>query len=193
MPHPSMAASPLAVISLHDLPSTVLDPRIGVGALGVLLLLFGARYYRLVLVAPGFALGVLGGLLLTQSTTTNQQVLAALCLGLIGATALYFLERLAVSVVGAVLTAGFVRAGLPALLGEALPWYVPVAAGLLGLLLFPRLLRGLLKVLSPMLGALAVAFALGRSGDLWLILGLSAFGSVFQLAMGTREESAERA
>lgn len=181
-----MPTRAIAAISLHSLPTSIQDPRLLVGALGALILLFGARFYRLVLVVPGVALGVLAGVALTPDATPNQTALASLCLGIIGAVALFFLERLAVSLVGAVLTAGLVRAALPAMMGANLPWYVPVAAGLVGMFLFPRLLRGLIKLISPLLGALLIAWSIGRPEDLRAILGLAAVGALFQLALGRR-------
>lgn len=182
--------SPLSTILLDRVPDRLEDPRLLVGLLSAVVMLFGARLYRLVLVAPGFACGVLFGLHVTASGAPKTQLIAALCLGVLGGGALLLAERLAVAVLGAVVVAGICRAVLPLVLGAAIPWYVPAAAGLVGLLLVPRLLRAGIKLLTPLLGAIGVAWAVGRPGSLPLIGGLAVFGALFQLfaLRGDREQ-----
>lgn len=176
-----MSPPPLSAISLDQLPTSLEDPRLLVGALSGVVLLFGARLYRLVLVTPGLALGVLVGLHLTAGGTRESQLIAGLCLGVIGAGALLLAERVAVGLVGAVIVAGLARAVLPTVLSAGTPWYVPAALGLLGLLLVPRLLRAGIKLVTPLLGAVGVAWALGRPEQLALIGGLAVFGALFQV------------
>ncbi len=171
----------LSAIQLDRLPDGLTDPRVLVGLISAAVLLFGARMYRLVLVTPGIVVGVLVGLSVTQSTAPGTQATAALCLGVLGAAVLFMVERLAVALVGAVIVAGLARAGMPYLLGAGLPWYVPAAAGVVGLFLMPSLLRGAIKVLTPLLGAVGVTWALGRPGDVLLLGGLAVFGALFQL------------
>lgn len=185
-------SSTLPRIQLDQLPAHIQDPRILLGLLGVLLLFFGVRHYKLVLVAPGFALGVVAGLLITRDAALNTSAVAAVCLGVLGAGVLFFVERLAVGVLGAVLTAGLLRAALPLIAGEGLPWYVPAAAGLLGLFLFPRLFRALIRVLTPLLGALCIAWAVGRPDSLPLIGGLALVGGAAQMLFARSEQPQER-
>ncbi len=171
----------LSAIQLDQLPNSFSDPRLLVGLISAIVLLFGARLYRLVLVTPGLLVGVLVGLQLTQDAQPGTQAIAAGCLGVIGAGVLYMVERLAVALVGAVIVAGLAKAFMPLILGAGLPWYVPAAAGMIGVFLLPSLLRAAIRVLTPLLGAIGVSWALGRPGDLILLGGLAIFGALFQL------------
>lgn len=173
--------SGLATIVLDRVPDSLADPRLLVGALSMVVLLFGARLYRVVLVSPGLAGGALFGLHLTGGSPLKTQLIAALCLAALGGGAMLITERVAVGIVGAAIVAGVARAVLPTVLGAGTPWYVPAALGLLGLLLVPRLLRAGIKLLTPLLGAIGLAWAAGRPQNLPLIIGLSAVGAVFQL------------
>lgn len=171
----------ISVIHLDRIPTELSDPRLLVGLLSAVVLLFGARLYRLVLVTPGFLVGVLVGLQVTAGGAPGTQVIAALSLGVIGAFALYMAERVAVALVGAVIVAGLARVGMPLILGSGLPWYVPAAAGVVGLFLIPSLLRSAIRLLTPLLGALGLTWALGRQDDPRIFLGLVLMGVLFQL------------
>ena len=167
-----------------DFSSIMADPsalaRLVVGLLGVLLLVAGARLYRLAIVAPGFAAGVLAGLELMASTDPTTRLVSALALGIIGAVLLHMVERLAVAAAGALLLAGLAHALSPLVLAGPEPWYVPVAAALVGLLLFPRLYKAMLPAITAVLGSLAVAWAVERPEDLVLIGVLSVIGFALQ-------------
>jgi len=163
------------------LPEALLAARAPLGLVGALLLLAGARLYRLAIVGPGFAAGVIVGLQVTGGASPSVQAVAALSLGVVGAVALLFLERVAVAIAGAVLCGGLADAVGPAALGGPVPWYVPLAAALLGLLLFPRLYKALLPVLTSIIGALCLTRALDRPHDLALLGGLALVGIVVQL------------
>lgn len=179
--NPLLAAAPLQA------PTSLLDPRIAVIAVGILLLGWGARLYRLAIAAPGFVLGVFAGLEVAPTASLLVQAGLALLLGLVGAGLLLFLERLAVALTGAVLVGGLVYAVGP-LFVATLPWFAPLVGAAVGLLLFPSLYRLALKIITPLLGALCVAWAFGRPHDLLLIGGLCALGAVFQLARGQRSD-----
>ena len=166
---------PLSAIALDQMPASLEDPRLLIGALSAAVLLFGARLYRLVLVTPG----VLLGLHLTAGSALKTQIIAAICVGVLGGGALLLAERIAVGLVGAVVVAGLARAVLPTVLGAGVAWYIPAALGLVGLLLVPRLLRAGIKLLTPLLGAVGLAWAVGRPEQLALIGGLAIFGAFF--------------
>lgn len=155
--------------------------RLVVGLAAVLLLVAGARLYRLAIVAPGVAAGVLAGLEVMASADPTTRLVAALALGVIGGVLFHLVERLAVSAAGALLLAGLAHALSPLVLTGPEPWYVPVAAALVGVFLFPRLYRTLLPVITAVLGALGVAWAAQRPEDVVLIGGLSVFGLAVQL------------
>ena len=63
------------------LPDTLMDAHVPVGVLGVMLALSGARFYRLAIVAPGFALGVLAGLQVPGSD--EMRFVSAIALGIV--------------------------------------------------------------------------------------------------------------
>lgn len=167
-----------------DLPDSVLDPAVPVGVLGVVLALSGARFYRLAIVAPGFALGVLAGLEVPGSEQTRM--IAAIALGVIGAAVLHLVEKLAVRVGGAFLTAGLAQIAAPMFTGEPNAWYVPVAGGVVGLFLFPSLYKKLLPVITAIMGGLCVAWSVGAAEDLRVVGVVAAVGCVVQIASGAR-------
>ena len=169
--------------------SLLADPRVPVAALGLLLIGWGARLYRVAIVAPGFVAGVFIGLQLASGAELTTRLIAGLTLGIIGGAILHFAERFAIAVTGALLIGGLANAIAPLVMGGPVPWYVPTAASLLGLLLFPSVYRALLKLITPLLGALCVAWALDRPQDVLLIGGLAAAGVIFQLVLGgTRKD-----
>ena len=69
---------PLSAIALDQMPASLEDPRLLIGALSAAVLLFGARLYRLVLVTPGLLIGVLLGLHLTAGSALKTQIIAAI-------------------------------------------------------------------------------------------------------------------
>ncbi len=167
-----------------NLPDSPLDPHLPVGVLGVLLAVAGARFYRLAIVAPGFALGVMGGLEVPGSQ--EVKLVSAIALGVIGAAVLHLLEKAAVRVGGAFLTAGLAQVAAPLVTGQPNEWYVPVAGGVLGLFLFPALYQKLLPVITAIIGGLCVAWSVGVPEDLRVVGGVAAVGVVIQLALVMR-------
>lgn len=167
-----------------DLPDSLLDPAVPVGALGLILALAGSRFYRLAIIAPGFALGVLAGLEVPGNEQTRM--IAAVALGVIGAAVLHLLERFAVRIGGAFLAAGLAQVAAPLITGQPNDWYIPVAGGVVGLLLFPRLYRQLLPVITAIMGGLCVAWSVGAAADLRVVSVVAAVGCVVQIASGGR-------
>lgn len=176
-------SSQAADLARH-LPSWATEPAMLVGALGLALLVAGQRLYRLAIVAPGLAAGVMAGLELSEGQPTELRVAAVAALAIVAAFLLHRIERMAVAAAGSFLAVGLARAGAPLVLDQAAPWYVLLGAGLLGLLLFPRLYERLLLVITPAIGAVCVAWAVDRPQDLLLIAGLTLAGTVVQLATG---------
>lgn len=172
---------------MEDVSETLVAARIPIGVVGLVLLVAGARLYRVAIVGPGFAAGVFAGLQLTLGAAADTRAVAALALGLIGGVAMHFLERVAVSVAGAVLAGGLANAAAPRLLPDPVPWYVPAAASLVGLLLFPRLFLALLPLITAVLGALCLGWAAARPHDLWLLGGLATGGLLVQIATRPKE------
>lgn len=156
------------------------DPVSLVGVVGGALLVAGARLYRLALMAPGLAAGVLLGLQITHGASPELRLVAALCLGIIGAGLVLLAERLAIALGGAFLLGGLANAAAPIVLPGEDAWYVPVAGAVAGLMIFPALFRRLLFIFTALGGALCVAWAMGRPQDLPLIGGLWLAGTVIQ-------------
>jgi hypothetical protein len=163
-----------------------------------LLLLFGGRLYRLAIIAPGLLGGVALALLLPQDLGPIVIALAAVLLAAVGAVLCHFLERVAVHVVGAAALAGLAEVAWPPLLGGPAPWWGLLCAGALGVLFFPKVFRALIKVVTAVLGALAMAWAIGcwdrplavagLSVEPWMVVAaLAAAGLAFQLVAGRKK------
>ena len=162
------------------LPDSLLDAHVPVGVLGVMLALAGARFYRLAIVAPGFALGVLAGLQVPGSD--EVRFVSAIALGVICGAVLHLLERVAIAVGGAFLTAGIATVATPLVTHAPNPWYVPLAGGLIGLFFFPTLYKKLLPIITAVMGGLCVAWSLGVPEDLRVVVGVAAVGVLVQLS-----------
>ena len=172
------------------LESAATDGRLVVGAIGVLLLLAGARLYRLAIIAPGFLLGVFlarwGLDEYGRRVDELMQLGAMVGAGAIGALLSWRIEQLAVRLGGSVLVAATTHALLPMFWPRA-PWFAAPAAGFVGLLLFPSLYRRLLPLITAGLGAIALAWVADRPQDLLMIAGLTVLGAAIQLAAGGKK------
>jgi hypothetical protein len=167
-----------ALSRLRDTPLE--DPVALIGVVGGALLVAGARLYRLALLAPGLAAGVLLGLEMTRGASPELRLIAGLSLGIIGAGLVMLAERLAIALGGAFLVGGLANAAAPVMLPGHDAWYVPVAGAVLGMFIFPTLYRKLLFIFTALGGALCVAWAMGRPQDLPLVGGLWLAGTVTQ-------------
>ncbi|MDG1481253.1 MAG: hypothetical protein P8R54_16795 [Myxococcota bacterium] len=156
------------------------DPVFVMGVVGGALLVAGSRLYKLALVAPGLAAGLLLGLEVTSGAGPEIRMIAGLCLGIIGAGVMLLVERLAISLGGAFLVGGLANAVTPLVLPGQDAWYVPIAGAVVGLLIFPKMFRSLLFLLTALGGALCIAWAIGRPQDLPSIGGLWLAGTVIQ-------------
>ena len=156
------------------------DPVFVMGVVGGALLVAGSRLYRLALIAPGLAAGLLLGLEITTGASPEIRLVAALCLGIVGAGVLLLVERLAIALGGAFLVGGLANAITPLVLPGQDAWYVPVAGAVLGLMIFPKMFRSMLFLFTALGGALCIAWATGHPQDLPLIGGLWLVGTVIQ-------------
>jgi len=178
-------------------------PRGIVGLTAGALLLFGGRLYRFAVIAPGLLGGVALALLLPADLGPIVIALAAVLLAAVGAMLCHFLERAAVHVVGAAVLAGLAEVAWPPLLGGPAPWWGLLCAGALGVLVFPKVFRALIKVLTSLLGALAMAWALGCwdrplavagvAVEPWMVVAaLAVAGLAFQLVAGRKGKGKEK-
>lgn len=165
--------------------------RVVVGLVGFVLLVAGARVYRVALLGSAFALGAVATAV--GLAWAGQQVVAlarpeiigvgALVAGLACAGGASLAHRVALLAIGAIAGLG-VGAGVGDLVGGAALLWAPLAGAVLGALMFPWVFPALLKVLTPAVGAVCLAWAAGKPDTLWLIGALWAFGAVVQLVGG---------
>ncbi len=173
--HPDQLAS--------RLPELAGDPHVLVGVLGAVMLVAGKRLYGLAIMAPGVAAGVMVGLAATEGQDLVMRLMACGALAIIAAFILYSAERLAIAAAGSFVAVGLVRAAAPMVMGGPAPWFLMLAGGIVGIFFFPKLYRKLLVVIAPAIGAMCMAWAVGREGDLMLVIGLTLLGTVIQLVL----------
>ena len=178
-----MPALPVDLDGLAKLVSTA-DARLVGAVAGLTLLVAGARVYALAIMGPGFVLG----LWLAHSYLPPLDPLWRLGIsvgaGALGALISSRVEQLAVRLCGALLVAGLTHAVLPLAWDGTPPWYAAPAAGFLGLALFPTVYRRLLPLITSLLGAVVLAWSLGRETDLLLICGVATIGLIVQIVLG---------
>lgn len=181
---------------MNDVLKTLLDygsdGRLLAGAAGVLLLVAGARLYRVAVMAPGFLLGVFATAWALDEYGRRVDELVRMGLlvaaGAVGAFVSSRVEQLAVRLCGSLLVAATTHAVLPLVWPKA-PWFAAPAAGFLGLLLFPALYRRLLPLITAAVGAIALAWAASRETNLLLISGLTVLGAAVQLGTAGGKKS----
>ena len=173
--------------------------RLTVGSVGLLLLLFGARLYNVALFGSAFVAGAAGAATLCLKLGSMVPALsgtgAVLVCGILGGAVLSGLAKVAhrwmlVLAGGAVgLLSGIVVAAEFAFL----PVWTPVATLLVGGLAMPPLYRQLLKLITPLFGATALVWALGRMDSLAWLVGLWVLGALVQVrgGLGTEDDPGE--
>ncbi len=159
----------------------VMDPRVLVIGIGIILVIAGARTYKLMLLTPGFVAGVLAAVHYLPANGDLKNAGIALLVGVVGAMLLVYAERTALRVLGAMVMVGLVEAVAPMVMGSHVAWYVPAVAAVVGGIVVPMVIKRMLKVITPVMGALAIAWAFDRPDDLWLIGGVSLIGIVVQV------------
>ncbi|MEN9786638.1 MAG: hypothetical protein RLZZ299_1902 [Pseudomonadota bacterium] len=178
-------------------PLATTPERVVVGVLAGVLLLAGARVYRVAVVLPGVLIGLLGGSvlapLLPLPPGTGWMVVAGAAA--FGGVAAWAVERAVVVAAGAMV--GLVGGVLAMpLLVAFTPWWAPLAGAVVGALLGPWMFRKALVVVTSALGALALCWAAGWVPEPWNAGVAWAVGVLVQSAAGRRgdarhEEAAE--
>lgn len=170
------------------LSALALDGRLPALLVGLLLLAWGERTYRVLIIAPG----VLAGLYLAAwlrglfHFDTIGSVVATVGLSGAGALLCHFVEGLAVRAAGAGLFAAVAWFGTPLVHAGPVPWWAPVIGVVVGALLFPKLYGVLLRPLTALVGAWSVAWAVHLDRNLYVVLGLAAVGAAVQFALARR-------
>lgn len=170
------------------------DGRLLAGIIGVLMLVAGARVYRVAVMAPGFLLGVFAAAWALDEYGRRVEELVRMgilvAVGAVGAFVSSRIEQLAVRLCGSLLVAATTHAILPLVWPKA-PWFAAPAAGFIGLLLFPALYRRLLPLITAAVGAVAIAWAASMQTNLLLISGLTVLGAAVQLGTGRGKKKAD--
>ncbi len=148
--------------------------------LGVGLMLVGARLYRVAVMAPGLALGVLAAVYLPMDL--ELRLVAGVIVGGLAALGCHMVEQGAVRAFGALLCAGLTWVGLPLVLADP-PVWAPAVGAAVGLLLFVKAFKALLIPLTSLGGALLVALALGYEQQLLLVGAGTAAGTLVQVLL----------
>ncbi len=185
-----------------DLPSApdplatlLLDGRLPALLTGIVLCGWGAKLYRVVVLAPGILAGVYVGAIAQQvlHTTATTSLLVTLVLAGVGALICHFVEGWAIRVAGAGFFAALTWLGWPLLQRGALPFWAPLVASVLGALLFPYVYRFLLRPITALVGAWSVAWALKQPDHHLLIGGLAVVGTAIQFWLDKGGGSGEKA
>ena len=158
---------------------SVLDPKCAMWFLGLVLLIAGARYYLLLIMAPGFALGVLLTLKYLSFSGITE-FLVAMLLGSICAVGLLSVEKLAVSIAGAFVGVAMLYALEPYVFNGKAPFYAAAIASLLGCFVFPKVYEDLRPVVCSLSGALCIAWSVNKEAQLLPILGMMIVGALIQ-------------
>jgi hypothetical protein len=164
------------------------DPRVLCVIVGVVLLVAGSRLYRLMIVAPGFVIGVLLATHYAPAGSDMMKMGIIVGVGLAGALIMHLMEQTALRLVGVALMVGLAMAVSPEVFGKEEPWWLNYAAGALGAVGFPILYERALPLITSLLGSLAVAWALGRETDIWMIVILTGVGAAFQTFVAGRSK-----
>ena len=106
--------------------------------------------------------------------------------GFAGGLIMHIMEQTALRLLGVGLMIGLAIALAPEVFGRSVPWWLNYAAGAVGAVVFPILYQRALPLITSLLGALAIAWALGRETDLWMIGVLGFVGAVIQTFIAGR-------
>jgi len=176
-----------------DVPWAV---RVVVGVLGLVVLFWGARIYKPALVMASFGVGAVGGVAVLDALSAPLPVLdrpevlivGALVAGAAVAAIALAAHKVALLGVGAV-SGVALAGGIGALFPPGLfPWWGVLIGALVGAVAMPFLFPALLKIATPAVGAVLVAWALGRPAQLWVVGGLWLLGALFQLGFVRERE-----
>lgn len=173
---------PETVERLTDLAAvTPLGVRGCAAVAGGLLLVLGSRIYRIAIAVPGALAGMMVASRWGLGTPESTFMLMTAAGAALGGMAALALEQLAVRLAGGLLGAWVGVVAAPSLGYDGAELWLPAVGAGVGLFLFPRLYRTALLLLTPWLGAVALAYALGRPEEALLVAGLTVVGVVVQL------------
>ncbi len=164
----------------------LIDPRTLCVVIGAVLILAGSRLYRLMLLGPGFVGGVLLAHHYAPAGSDTTKMAIVIGCGLVGVVLMHLMEQTALRLVGVALTVGAATAIAPEVFGSKPPWFLNYVAGAIGAVGFPIVYERALPLVTSLLGALMVAWALDRPTDIIMLVMLSAVGIAVQTFLGAR-------
>ena len=160
------------------LAASLTDPRLLVGIAGVALAAAGSRFYRVAVIAPGFAIGAVAAHELLASASFGIRAGAMAVAGIILGLVFHFTEKTAILATG--VAAGAAATWLVSHHLYALPFWAPAAGAVGGLVVFPTLYNRMLPLTTSVMGALCIAWAAGKPDSLLMIGALTFVGMVLQ-------------
>jgi hypothetical protein len=163
-----------------------MDARVLVIVIGGTLIIAGGRLYRLVLISPGFVGGVLLSHHYAPSGTDGMKLAIGIGAGLVGALLMHLMEQAALRLLGAAMAVGIAVAFGPDLFSGDPPWFLNYVAGAIGAIGFPMIYQRALPLLTSLAGAMAIAWALGRQTDIWILAILTVSGAIIQTFISGR-------
>ncbi|MBM4393406.1 MAG: hypothetical protein FJ090_19970 [Deltaproteobacteria bacterium] len=167
------------------LQPVLLDGRLPALVAGVAFLLFGARVYGLLVVAPGIVGGLALGAAVGQLVGGPLAVSVAMVLAaLAGAVICQLFEKVALAVGGVGLGTWLAWAAWPLVVHAQAPWWGLLGGACLGGLAFPRVYHYCLKPLTALLGAWTVAWSVHQEHRPWAVVGLAILGTAVQIWLG---------
>ncbi len=164
----------------------LMDPRTLCVLIGAVLILAGSRLYRLMLLGPGFVGGVLLAHHYAPAGNNTTKMLIILGCGLVGVVLMHLMEQTALRLIGVALAVGAALAISPEVFGSKPPWYLNYVAGAVGAVGFPIVYERALPLITSLLGALMIAWALERPSDLWMLGLLAIVGVASQTFIGAK-------
>ena len=121
-----------------------------------------------------------------EFATGPAALITALVAGIAVAIVAGLAHRVALVAIGAVVGA---IAGLSLAAAFALPVWSPLVGAAVGALAFPWTLQPVLKVVTPVMGATFIAWAVGMPDSPIVLLGLIVLGIVVQFSTGGKRRS----
>jgi len=154
--------------------------------IGVVILFFGRKLFWLCVAAVGFAVGVKIAPLLVNESSSLLALLIALIFGVLGALLAFFLQKVAIAVLG-FLAGGKLATAIAAAFFVQYAQYstiIFVIGGIIGAILLLALFGWALIVVSSFIGAYLIqsAIVLPPTGSTLVFIGLAMVGIFVQAA-----------
>lgn len=162
-----------------------------ISLLGILVLVSGTRFYKFLVILPGVGAGVYLGAILSFGQVEEVQLFSMVLLGVLGIVGSLLLEKFAIALLGALLGGAVVQYLLPIFWTQRLEWYWATAGAVLGGMVIYPIFPTLLPLLSSIVGAYCLSWALERPTDYVLIGALTIFGFFVQRLFGAKKPNLE--